>query len=137
MTKIKTLFILWICTFLICCTKSYEITKIKISYVDLEIFTSINVNCDKFEGYFEPDIKTLELPQKSILDFSKELTDFIKRTKIYNEGIPDVRFKIVLSLKNGNPEMLCIGNNLVSYKDIVYENDDKFRTYLESIVTKP
>ena len=136
-TKIKTLFILWISAYLICCTKSNEITKVNIRYVDLEIFTSINVNCDKFEGYFEPDIKTVELPQKSIIEFSKALSDFVKRTKIYKKGIPDVRFKITLSLNDGSTETLCIGNNLVSYKGIVYENDDKFRAYLENIVKKP
>jgi hypothetical protein len=112
------------------CTNKDNLSKAKVSLVDLETFTSINVSCDKLEDYFGESIVRFEMTPSLRSKFMQELDSLITRTKIDKEGVPDVRIKVELDFDNNTKKTVCIGNNLISYNNIVYDNDDKFREFL-------
>jgi hypothetical protein len=126
--KIKLLFT--ILSFVaISCSNTKKIQKIELSHVDLDVFTSIAVKCDLFEKYFGHEIKNISLNPKKSEEFYIVLKEFVKRAETYSD-IPDVRVKAKLLFTDGHYEEVCIGDNLILYKDIVYVIDDEFRNFI-------
>lgn len=134
MKKIKIYFLLFSVVYFSSCSKPLSQTqKIEVRYVNIETFTSISVECEKFEDYFESGVKTQVLDTKQTQIFISEFNSFIKRANKYKVGYPDVRFQAFIS--NGNKKVItaCIGNNLTSFDGIVYINDDRFRDFVQSV----
>ena len=84
---------------------SQNVSKIKLSYVDLDILTIIDVGCDNFEQLFNSEIKTSVVSNdqdiKSIVALLNNLkVDTLKR-------MPDVRVKIEFN-NNAKPTFYCL-----------------------------
>jgi hypothetical protein len=91
------------------------------SYVNLDILTPIDVNCDNFEVLFHSKIKTCVITKKETID---SIVFALKTLKIDTTNtVPDVRVKITIdSLKNTN--VYCLSKMGVIHENISYIPSD-------------
>ena len=111
-----------------------NITAIRIEYVDVEVTTPINVNCEKFNRYFQSGIKKCTISiKKDIEGLCFEFNSFIKSAKEYNE-VPDVRVKFIFLKGRKIYKTVCYSSLLTSVGDKNFVNTDKIRTFVEKLI---
>ncbi len=107
------------------CEKSKEtnINKIVIYSVNLNIDTSIAVQCKDFELTFNKEIKVNSTEDKSTLN---ELETLLQKTTKSNKSKSiDVRRKIIVFYKNNSIDTLCIDRfNIMINNQLINEDRD-------------
>ena len=102
--------------------KAQNSSNIKLTYADLDIMTSIDVNCNDFETLFKSQIKTVEIINKTDIDsINSELNKLKVDTTNY---IPDVRVKLVVNYSNKS-KIYCLSKMGICSDGIAYILSDK------------
>jgi hypothetical protein len=107
---------------LFCACKAQNCSNIKLTYVDLDIMTPIDVNCNDFETLFKSQIKTVIIINKTDIDsinfaFNKLEVD----TSNY---IPDVRVKLEINSSNKS-KIYCLSKMGIYCNNISYILPDR------------
>ena len=121
-----------IALFFNCTTKSEHnkivYTRMVIKYVDLDILTPIDVDCNNFESFFNDEIKVKIITDTLLInEFVTELN------RLPSDSItPDTRITVILSGNSLNERRLCIdkfntldGNNNYSSSENILKIIDK------------
>ncbi|EKT3966586.1 hypothetical protein NTJ12_001653 [Flavobacterium psychrophilum] len=103
--------------------KETNISEIIVYKVNLNIDTSIEVDCNDFQSTFSKKIKTYSIKDKIILN---KLYFLLKKTKKSKENISlDVRKKIIILYKNKTSDTLCIDRfNIMINSQLIEINND-------------
>jgi hypothetical protein len=104
-------------------SKERNINNIVVHSVNLNIDTSIDVECKDFELTFNKEIKVYSIKAKSTLS---ELEILLQKTTKSNESKSlNVRRKIIVFYKNNSIDTLCVDRfNIVINNQMINKNDD-------------
>jgi hypothetical protein len=113
-----------------------EVDHIRVTYVDIELLTSIHVDCQNFNEYFSGTKKTIELDQNGWYDLKEELDQLITTGRQFSEGA-DTRIVVeVYGNEKKIIETYCIGNTVLTVSGRNYIMDDRLRSFLTGHVLK-
>ncbi len=110
------------------------IEKVVIKRVEFSIMTVISVKCEEFETQFESEYLTSTLTNKE--EITKLLENFDESTPLdstFNDYIVDTRSKIEIHYKNGDVNVICLGNPAYYKNGKFYKNTESIRKYINSI----
>ncbi len=115
-----------------------DIEKIKIDYLEWDLFTYIRVDCDKLESY-SGQLSTITT--RDSIFCGSLYQDLHKLKVIGSDHKPDVRIKLIVSYRKKDPEIVCIGNNNIIEINgqIIQYNDDLVklvRDFIDNAVVK-
>lgn len=108
------------------CTKRInpadDVKDISIKYTDLGTETIFRITCQSFDKYF-PKATVTHVTSKAGIDTLMHVLDGM--TAIDNDQEPDVRSKIYIIHKNNTVDTVCLGTEVVKYKQGTYKTPQK------------
>ena len=107
---------------LFCACKAQNCSNIKLTYVDLDIMTPINVNCNDFETLFKSQIKTVVITKKTDID---SINFVLNKLEVDTSNyIPDVRVKLEINSSNKS-KIYCLSKMGIFCNNISYILPDR------------
>jgi hypothetical protein len=118
--------------FSLCNTRSNQINKILIKYVDYDLETVYKINCDDFEKQFGSSIHSHVVTNSSDLN---KFCEFERKLKLNSKKYdPDVRAKIIIYKDDGTKDTLCLdGGNSAELNGTPMLINDDFVAFIKKI----
>jgi len=99
-----------------------DIKSIHITYTELGRETIFRITCQSFDKYF-PKPLVLNVISKPAIDTLMTVLDNMK--VIDNDQEPDVRAKMYITHNNNAVDTVCLGTQVLKYKQLTYETPQK------------
>jgi hypothetical protein len=112
-----------------------DISKIGISYVEMEIERVYGITCDNFEQFFQDEIKTTTITNSLLIEHIVTVLNALPNGPDWSKPDVDTRMKIKLYSNDTLQEIICIDRNLVLKENKLYLWSDELRKILD-IITK-
>lgn len=127
MNRIRVLLGLLLVLFCISCGQKkanpgQDVKNIHITYTELGTETIFRITCESFDKYF-PKPQVLNVISKPAIDSLMTVLDNMK--VIDNDQEPDVRAKIYITHSNKVVDTVCLGTQVLKYKQLTYETPQK------------
>ena len=102
--------------------KAQDIPTMKLSYVDLDIKTPIDVSCDMYKLLFKSQIKMVKIDKQTDID---SIINLLNNLRIdTSKFIPDVRAELEISYSNKS-KIYCLDKKGIYSEGISYFLPDK------------
>ncbi|GAB3908029.1 hypothetical protein [Mucilaginibacter boryungensis] len=101
---------------------SDDIKSITIKNTELGRQTMFRITCESFDKYFPKPTVTNVISKAGIDTLMRVLGDM---KVIDNDQEPDVRGKIYITHKDNKVDTVCLGTQVVKYKQLTYETPQK------------
>jgi hypothetical protein len=114
-------------------SSTIDISKIEISYVELNIETPFDVRCCDFEGFFHDEIKTATTTDSLTIDNIITALNTLQDGPDRSTPHIDTRMKIQLYSNDTLQEVICMEQYVVLRKNKLYLCSDELKNILNKI----
>jgi hypothetical protein len=111
------------------------VTKIEVRKVDFGILTIIDVECIKYEHFFNSEIQTCIIENKDSIRLFMDIICHLREDNfVYNfHKYPDVRAKLLIYHQNNDVDTLCMDKFCITVNDKLYIFDEKLLEIVENL----